>query len=307
MARDLFVWEVNTDVEVLATQSINASAHIEFRQALSDIQLNQALTMASAGSLIDPVKSLQCSLFMRSRRNLKSTAASEPFWFTPKVQSWNLATVSSLVMIKGTFRSRFQIKDFCTNVVELLRYTQVPVVWVLKTIDSRAEQDCSTIDLLKHLVLQVLRLNCAIQTDFALSRRLRMFSTATTEDDWFSLLGSVLEGLPQVYFVIDIEMLSSSLPNITQDFSWPLAFLGLFQKMSDRGLKTIVKAILFSYGSPVFLQTTRQDVRDLVVPVGGVLSSKRMLRRQVPSVGLKSISIGRGRGRDRGQRGRQFQ
>lgn len=300
---------MNINVEVLANQSINASAHIEFRQGLSDIQLTQALTMVSAGSLIDPVKSLQCSLFMRSRRNLKSAATSEPFWFTPKVQSWNLATVSSLVMIKGTFRSRFQIKDFCTNVVELLRDTQVPVVWVLKTIDSRAGQDCSTIDLLKHLVLQVLRLNCAIQTDFALSSRLRMFSNATTEDDWFSLLGSVLEGLPQVYFIIDIEVLNSSLPNITKNFSWPLAFLGLFQKISDRGLKTIVKAILFSYGSSIFLQTTRQDVRDLVVPVGGVLSSRA--QRRVPSVGLKRISVDRGQGRGRGrnheQRGRQFQ
>lgn len=260
--------------------------------------------MTSAGPLIDPAKSFQCSLFMRSRRNLNLVAASEPFWLMPKVRLWNLAKVSSLVMVKGTFRNRFQIKDFCTNIVELLRDTKVPVVWVLKTIDLRAGQYCSTIDILKHLVSQVVRLNCAIQTDFALSRRLRMFSNATTEDDWFSLLGSVLEGLPQVYFVIDMEMLSSSLPTITKDFSWTSAFLGLFQAMSDRGLKTIVKVILFSYGSPIFLQTTRPEFRDLVVSVGGAQTSRRVLRGQGPSAGLRGISIGRGRGRDRRHRGR---
>lgn len=292
---------------MIANQSINASACIEFRQGLSDIQLTQALTMASAGSLIDPVKSLQFSLFMRSRRNPMSEAASESFWLTPKVQSWSMAHESSLVMVKGTFRSRFQIKDFCTNVIELLRDTRIPVVWVLKTIGSREGKDCSSIDLLKNLVVQVLRLNCAVQTEFALSSRLRMLANAVTEDDWFNLLGSVLEGLPQIYFVIDIEMLNSSLPPITKDFSWPLAFLSLFRKMSDRGIKTIVKAILFSYGSPTFLQTTRQEVRDLVVPVGGAASSRRLLRRQIPSAGPRNISIGRGRGRARGHRGQQLQ
>ena len=211
-----------------------------------------------------------------------SSTGSDPFWLTPKVQVWNSAKSSSLIMVKGTFKTRFQIKDFCTNMVELLRSSQIPVVWVLKTIDVAAGQEISTVDLLKCLVSQVLRLNQSLQTDFAISNRLRMFLNATKEKDWFSLLGSVLEKLPRLYIVIDIEILSASLASLTKGFSWPSAFLDLFQGLLDRGLKTVVKVVLVSYGSQVFLQSTREDIRDVVVSVGSSIAGRKSLGKKTP-------------------------
>lgn len=278
---------------MIANQSINANAQVEFRQSFLVTQLTQATSMLSVGSLIDPVKSLQCSVFMRSRRRVMLSTAIDPFWLAPKVQSWNSAKNSSLVMIKGTFKSRFQIKDFCTNVVELLNNSQIPVVWVLKTIDAAAEQNISTVDLLKCLISQVLRLNHSLQTNFAMSNRLRKFRHATTEKDWFNLLGSVLEGLPRLYIVIDIEILSASLASFTKGFSWPSAFLDLFQDLSDRGLNTVVKVVLVSYGSQIFSETSGKDIRDVVVSVGSSVAGRKPLGKRTPRSGPRNGLQGR--------------
>jgi hypothetical protein len=272
---------------VLANQIVNTSAHIELRQSLSDIQLSQVLHFVSTPALADPHRSFKSSLFMRNKRRLRMGSSTEAaFWLDLRIQRWTASTQSSLILIKGTHRSRFCIQDFCANVIELLRNANVPTLWILKTIghnEGSTSYQPSTVDLLKALVLQAIKLNCTLHNDYIISSRLQTYMSATTEAQWFALLASVLQGLPVVYLVIDIEILGSSLAEIEANFSWPAAFLNLFQELSASAIKTLVKVVLVSYGSPVFARNTEKRTRDLVVQVGGLVKGSIALRGKARS------------------------
>jgi hypothetical protein len=258
---------------VLTNQIVNTGAHIEFRQSLSAIQLSQIVNFVSTPALADPHRSFQSSLFMRNKRRLRPSSGTESaFWCDLRIQRWAASSQSSLIIIKETHRSRFFIEDFCTNVIELLLNANVPALWILRTIDwkegSKPYQP-STVDLLKTLISQAIKLNCALHTDYKLSSRLQMYMSATTEAEWFALLASVLEGLPRVYLTIDIEALGSSFAEAAANFSWPTVFLKLFQDLRARGIRTLVKVVLVSYGSPVLVRTIEAGTRNLIVQVGG--------------------------------------
>jgi hypothetical protein len=176
-----------------------------------------------------------------------------------------------------------------------------PTLWILRTIDQNegsTSYQPSTVDLLKALVLQAIKLNCTLHNDYTISSRLQMYMSATTEAQWFALLASVLQGLPVVYLVIDIETLGSSLAEIEANFSWPTAFLNLFQELSARVIKTLVKVVLVSYGSPVFARNAEKGTRDLVVQVGrlakGSIALKGKVRSKISGAPLPRTSGRRG-------------
>jgi hypothetical protein len=121
---------------VLTNQIVNTGAHIEFRQSLSAIQLSQTVDLVSTPALADPHRSLQFFLFMQNERRLRPSSGTESaFWCDLRIQRWAASSQSSLIIIKGTHRSRFFIQDFYTNVIELLLNANVPALWILRTID----------------------------------------------------------------------------------------------------------------------------------------------------------------------------
>ncbi|KAH0565264.1 hypothetical protein GP486_001345 [Trichoglossum hirsutum] len=249
-------------------QSINSSALLDTNQRLSDLQLSQIIAFVSNTPLPDPTKSYQYSLFMRNRRyrNLRGST-SGPFWFSPKLQAWSSARDSALCMVKGTFHSRFDVKDVCVSMIEQLHNGEIPVIWAMK-MGGEGVRDTSSVDLFKYLVFQALRLNSTLHTEKSMALSCSRFQSATTEEEWCELLGSALAGIArEVYIVVDLEMLNLSLAPISGNFSWPFAFTSLFKKLSDRGFDTRVKVLLFSYGSAISPQTIRSDICDLVVSV----------------------------------------
>lgn len=155
---------------VVSNQMANTGAHIELRQSLSNIQLSQIVNFISIPALADPDRSFQTSLFGRNKRRLRLRPGSgngSALWGDLRIQRWAVSSQSSLILIKGTHRSRFYIQDFCTNLIEFLRDGNVPALWILRTIDQnegRTTHQPSTIDLLKALISQAIKLNCSIHT-----------------------------------------------------------------------------------------------------------------------------------------------
>ena len=251
----------------LAYQSVNSSAHLDTNMRLSDLQMSSIMTMTT-GSKIDAIKSLQHCTFMRNKSQSKLVTALGTFWMTPKFQSWNSTGNSSLIMIKGLYASRFDVRDFCVDAITLLRDSKVPVLWALKSIKHDAEEAPSVVDLLKDLVSQALRLNDALHSERSMALTCTKFQRAQTEIQWLELLGSVLAGLPLVYIIIDVEVVSPRLQSLDTAFSWPTAFLDFFQKLPNHGCKSVVKVVLVSHGSSMFVDTATKDLQDLVISVG---------------------------------------
>ncbi|RDW90971.1 hypothetical protein BP5796_02136 [Coleophoma crateriformis] len=259
---------------VSTEQTINASARIKLHQSLSEIQLVQFLDLLSVSVALDPARAFQASLFMRNRRRLRPSNYGPSFWLDSKMQRWNESHSSSLVLVNGTRKLRFHMKDFCTNSILALQKSQTPVIWVLKTMSPQEEDDdgmvnqVSTIELLKCLISQAVRINRALHTDAALTPRMGAYVSAKTEEEWFGILGSVLQGVPLLYIIIDVELLHPSLAEMTDNFSWPAAFLELFAELAQRNIKTVIKIVLVSYGSPLFKKQMSKECQELVVSVG---------------------------------------
>ena len=225
------------------------------------------MTFVSNSCSMDAVKSLQYCTFMRNRNGSRLAPASEPFWLKPQFQTWKAARNSALIMIQGNHTSRFNVKDFCVNAISLLRDSKVPVLWALKNIEQNDVEAPSASDLLKNLVSQALRLNDVLHSERSMALNCAKFQRAESESQWLELLGSVLSGLPHVYIVIDIEAINPRLRSLDASFSWPIALLNFFQTLTNQGCKTVVKAILVSYSSSVFMGTLDKDLHDLLIPV----------------------------------------
>ena len=219
--------------------------------------------------LIDSADTLRYYMFMRNRRARTRATKSDSFWLSSKLQVWSSAQGSSLSIVKGTFQSRFEVKDFCVNVIEQLDKAQVPVLWAMKMSKVAGfGQRASSIDVLKHLIVQALRLNPTVRTEKSMALSCARFQSQVTEKDWFQLLECVLAGMPnEVYILIDLETLSRELATLTQDFSWLSAFQDLFRNLSKRDIKTRVKVLLVSYGSPILISAAQYGLSDCVVQV----------------------------------------
>ncbi|PKK44032.1 hypothetical protein CI102_11210 [Trichoderma harzianum] len=219
-------------LSMVTEQGISASARIEFRQRLSEVQLMQLLGQLSVAGLPDPIKTFQLLLFMSKKRQPKSSIKGEAFWLDSRIQKWNKDKVSKV----------------------------------------------STIDLLKYIISQAVSINKSIHTDAVLVPRLMAHIDAKSEKDWINILASVLQGIPLLYVMIDVEILSRNLGTLTEDF-WPTAFLKMFSELSARDIGTIVKVALISYGSPLLKGPFRKDCQDLVVSVGGVRQTRASVAR----------------------------
>jgi len=106
---------------------------------------------------------------------------------------------------------------------------------------------------------------------------LKAYLSATTEEEWLSIFTSVLQGIPLLYIIIDVELLQS-LAELTQSFSWPTAFLKIFSGLSQRNIRTVIKVALVGYGSPVFRRPMTGELQKLVVLVGHMRSGKATTR-----------------------------
>lgn len=255
---------------VATEQVINASARIELRQQLSQMQLVQFLNQIKVTALADPIKAFQSALVLHKRNRQRPSRKIRAFWLDAKFQNWNTSRESSLIIVKGTWQLRSCVQGFCTESIFSLRDASVPVIWALNTMIARKgtimEDQASTTDLLKYLITQAVSINETLHIDAALTPCHGSYLSAKTEEEWMELLMSALEDIPKVYIVLDLEVLSRSLSSLTEDF-WPSAFLRGFSELSTRS-RTIVKVVLVSYGSPLFKGRLDNHLQDLVVPVG---------------------------------------
>ena len=194
---------------VLAYQFINSSAHLDTNQRLSDLQVSQIIDYTSGACKLDAGKSLQYCAFMIRRHLRWSGSTFQPFWLTTRFKVWKDQERSSLIMIKGVYPRRFEVRKFCVNAIDLLRSSKIPVAWALKTTEQDTTEAPTAIDLLKDIVSQVLRSNVALHTEKSLGLSCATFRRAETENEWCELLGSVLAGLSKVYIIIDVEAVST--------------------------------------------------------------------------------------------------
>lgn len=150
------------------------------------------------------------------------------FWLSPRLKNWTTSNLSSLVIVKGSYATPSQARDFGINIIEAVRTASIPVLWALHDRSNSICETISTVDLLKSLVQQAIRVNKTFQSEKLCTRSCTRIQSARDEKEWLDIFGSVLVGLPLVYIVVNLESLGRNPLAMTEHFSWPLAFLSLF-------------------------------------------------------------------------------
>ncbi|KAI0401356.1 hypothetical protein F4802DRAFT_580431 [Xylaria palmicola] len=261
---------------IATEQVIAASSRIEFRQNLTEIQLMQFISLLSGTALLDATKTLQASVLLRNRRRARVSSRGPRLWYDSRVDKWNRSQGSGLITISGTRKLRFHIRDFCTDSIVTLRESKIPVVWAVKPIDSlqeetaKIESQISTIEILKCLIFQAVQINSSLHTDAALAPYLNAYHAARTEKEWLALFCSVIQGIPQLYAFVDLELIHPQWAKQAEDFCWPAAVQIVLDELSRRNCRSIIKVALVSYGSPLARDTAASEHAGHVVRVGGI-------------------------------------
>ena len=234
-----------------------------------EIQFSQILTFTSNSALGDPEHILHYYKSTRNRRrqHYQSSTSISPFRNPHHLQSWADDPASAIFTVRGCYATRQIARDFTADAIEIISAAEVPVVWALRPrhTDSATDTNFSATDVLKQLVLQVLRINHALLDERSVALNAARFQSATTVSEWFGLLGAVLAGLPLVYFVVDLDTVGKS----TEDgVVWAKAFAELFAELRARGVQTVVKVALVSCRAARMMQAEEEYGKVLVIPRG---------------------------------------
>jgi len=247
----------------MLTIVVQSAAVINTNSRLSDLQFSQIMNSISDEAIIDPMKVFNYLMAARRRTSHKPThVLSNRFLNSPQLKRWASLDTSDVSIIKGSFRSRQAVRNFCVGVIEQIRDAQIPVIWALnipRIEDQPAE--ISTIDLLKYITKQAIPLRKKPPTEKSMSLSCAPFHGNLSEADWFQLLESALAEIGRpVYLIIDLELLHrDSAP--ANGFSWLCAFREFFTQLARRGIDHPVKVLLISYGAglPFALSSSEQS------------------------------------------------
>lgn len=214
-----------------------------------DIQFSLIVGIALVSPLGNPEVARQLYVSRRNRRRRRIENDHVVVSSVESLQQWANAQECSFTTIRGYFEARHHLRDLAVNMIDEVSSHNIPVVWALQckegpTADS-ASHLYTTKDVLKHIFSQLLQQNHTLLNEKSVGLNIARFQIATSEDQWFSLLGSVLEGLNTVYVVIDVEVLASA---VLPEQVWPEAFVVLFDQLRLRNVSTKVKVAFLSSG-----------------------------------------------------------
>ena len=222
------------------------AGQLNTNQRVFDLQLSQMLAATANSRLQDPEISYRSGILRRNKHRARCRNW-PPFYHSAKLRDWTTSQTSSLVVVRGPYSLRDQAKMFGVNVIEAMRSASIPVLWMIPSAVQRASGLVTSIDLLKSLVQQAMRINRHFQSENACALSCARIQSAVNESDWFDILGSVLIGLPLVYVVLDSGLLGREGIAHSGNFAWPLAFFTLFQRLAYMDSCTVVKVLIINY------------------------------------------------------------
>jgi hypothetical protein len=238
-------------------QAVNASARIEFRCRLTDIQITQALSFISLRCNIDHTSTFRTAIAVRDRHRLSSKLNSAQFWTSPKLREWDASLATSTILLSATFRQRLEIRDFCASVVEQLVNNQTVSLWILRD----RTREYSLLEVFKSLILQALSLDYTSHTDLQFSFQLQKFLDSHLDEDFVNVLGDILQHFKLVYIIADTGAMSADVADQCSTYLQQLS-----EGLAKRDAKTVLKIIVSSYGSA--RKNIQQPARAVMLNVG---------------------------------------
>jgi hypothetical protein len=168
---------------------------------VSNVQLGQILSLPFTSNL---PTSGECYYYCQSMQQRRWSRKMIMFPDKSQIEEWSTRRTTS-VLINDTTSGRAS-KDFLVVLINIIRATKLPILWALR-FPNFWERDMSCIDVLRMLVLQALQINPQALNRDSYRLSVAQFREASTEEDWLAILNQALQGLPQVYIILDADLL----------------------------------------------------------------------------------------------------
>ncbi|KAI1169753.1 hypothetical protein F4777DRAFT_571936 [Nemania sp. FL0916] len=284
--------QMNASVqEIQLAMTLQSAAMLDTNSRLTDIQFSQIMSSIQELPIWDPEKTYEYHRSLRNRlsHNTNRTLP-DRFWNSPKIRDWFSSKASRVLIVAGTFQSRFSLRNLCVDIIDQLRASDTPVLFALKVAapelqqsgDGLSQEKVTATHVLQYLVRQALRGTGVLQTERSMSLNCARVHSATGPYDWFQNLEAALSAFgEQVCLVIDLETLQETEHPTARGgggaFSWLAAFVAFFEKLSQRGLVTRVKVLLLTYGSDIPFPLTSHE-RDEYTVSGRTVRQQKLKR-----------------------------
>lgn len=214
-----------------------------------------------------------------------------------KLQKWHNSQEAFPTLIAQARGLRTSATDFAVDYVEILRANRIPVIWVLPHTNIFDENTCSLSEILLVLVMQILDLNPRVLLEGTFPVSIHHFQDIVSqeskpEDRAFNLLARCLEGVDQLYILIDMTLINATVNGNSARASTFLRRLQLVLSSRPGGG---IKMVLASWKSAAG-QTKQQGLENSPqIYVDGPLAglSRRRLNRSNRILSIGQATLGR--------------
>ena len=166
------------------------------------MQINQLLSLSFWEKLPTSGESLEFCRSMQQRKRDRARI------FLPEVsglEEWAADAQSSLFLTcSGSYTAA---KAFTVQLIDLVRTSSLPVMWVLR-FPNYWESTMIGTDILRMLVLQALQINGEAHIGAPNPITAAHMHEAASEADWLRILSRVLHGIPRVFIIIDAVLMA---------------------------------------------------------------------------------------------------
>jgi hypothetical protein len=201
-------------------------------------QMTQITSMPSLAYLPDPDQCLKyCQSIMTRRKAHLMVHPSE----LSKLREWYETPGGFPILLAYGRGLRTVARDFAVGFLETLRASGVPTVWVLSHTTSDLKSGASITDILLSLSIQALLLNPQALDEGTNPISSHHFQNAFTEDQGFKLLDRCVNGISNLYIILDIAVVNAAVDYHDMLVnSFVQKFLNLVLNKSQRGIKLII-------------------------------------------------------------------
>jgi hypothetical protein len=171
----------------------------------------------------EPSATLKLRLAFCQRHYVRQQKDIDQLWSSPILKQWSCSRSSAIILIQAFANKDVERILLGTAMVDYIRKSPIPVLWALQPPGSPKFAASSTVQLLKHLVVQALGI-CGssirdhVSEDFNATR----IAGASTAEHWTEILKYALSGITLVYIVVDLSLLNQTdefQNNVSQLFS----------------------------------------------------------------------------------------
>ncbi|KAF2139755.1 uncharacterized protein K452DRAFT_336461 [Aplosporella prunicola CBS 121167] len=249
----------------VAKSSAEALRRIEFGMVEMDTKQIQVAMMLSTtkntplGSHLESLRYCQAV-----RRQRQSRLRLDYSHLTPALKAWAEGPGSSFIIVEGSAPKKLQTKNLATELVDLLKEAQKPTVWAFKGRAAINPSEEDSVHALKHLCGQTFQMNNEeatrhVSNNFNAAR----IESAVTESDWLQILQESLTGLPELFIVVDLELLSPA----SSDISRSLLFLRILEALLNNTKRVPIKLAVFTFRRPLLTALRSDTTEATIIPL----------------------------------------